>query len=120
MEYGGALLALFGGVTYRGPLKGIIAAERMLGLKPDPIRRLAARGVAVSEDARRHGVWRCPAGAVWRRDISRSTQGYHRRGAHAWTEAGPDPPARGARRRGLRGRQTPWSMAVPCWRCLAA
>ena len=40
MEDGGLLLALFGGVAYRGPLIAMIAAEHMLGLKADPIRRL--------------------------------------------------------------------------------
>src|SRR3982075_1923173 len=53
MEDGGLLLALFGGVAYRGPLIAMIAAERMLGLKADPIRRLGALGVAVTEDAKR-------------------------------------------------------------------
>jgi poly(A) polymerase len=53
MEDAGLLLALFGGVTWRGPLMAMIAAERMLGLKPDPIRRLGALGVVVTEDARR-------------------------------------------------------------------
>ena len=47
------LLALFGGVAYRGPFIAMIAAERMLGLKADPIRRLGALGVAVTEDAKR-------------------------------------------------------------------
>src|SRR6266403_1695378 len=53
MEDGGLLLALFGGVAYRGPFIAMIAAERVLGLKPDPIRRLGALGVAVTEDAKR-------------------------------------------------------------------
>lgn len=53
MEDGGLLLALFGGVAYRGPFIAMIAAERMLGLKADPIRRLGALGVAVTEDAKR-------------------------------------------------------------------
>ncbi len=53
MEDGGLLLALFGGIAYRGPFAAMIAAERMLGLKPDPVRRLGALGVAVTEDARR-------------------------------------------------------------------
>jgi poly(A) polymerase len=56
MEDGGLLLALVGGVTYRGPLVAMIAAERMLGLKPDPIRRLGALGVAVTEDAKRLAI----------------------------------------------------------------
>jgi poly(A) polymerase len=56
MEDAGLLLALFGGVTWRGPLMAMIAAERMLGLKPDPIRRLGALGVVVTEDARRLAI----------------------------------------------------------------
>src|SRR3979411_2334318 len=56
MEDGGLLLALFGGVAYRGPFTAMIAAERMLGLKPDPIRRLGALGVAVAEDAKRLAI----------------------------------------------------------------
>jgi poly(A) polymerase len=35
------------------PVAAMIAAERLLGLKPDPIRRLAALAVAVTEDAKR-------------------------------------------------------------------
>ena len=53
MADGGLLLAILGGVTYRGPLAAMISAERTLGLAPDPIRRLAALAVSVSEDARR-------------------------------------------------------------------
>jgi poly(A) polymerase len=56
MQDGGLLLALFGGVAYRGPLIAMIAAERMLGLKADPIRRLGALGVAVTEDAKRLAI----------------------------------------------------------------
>jgi len=53
MADGGFLLLIFGGVTYTGPFAAMIAAEAMLGLTPDPIRRLAALAVAVTEDARR-------------------------------------------------------------------
>jgi tRNA nucleotidyltransferase/poly(A) polymerase len=56
MEDGGLLLALFGGITYRGPLVAMIAAERMLAWRPDPVRRLGALGVAVIEDARRLAI----------------------------------------------------------------
>jgi poly(A) polymerase len=49
----GLLQAIFGGVTYTGPLAAMISAERMLGLAPSPVRRLAALSVAVTEDARR-------------------------------------------------------------------
>ncbi len=53
MVDGGLLLPIFGGVAYTGPLVTMIAAERALGLAPDPVRRLAALAVAVTEDARR-------------------------------------------------------------------
>src|SRR5258708_25834039 len=53
MADGGLLLAIFGGVAYTGPLSAMISAERMLGWKPDAIRRLAALAVAVTEDAKR-------------------------------------------------------------------
>jgi tRNA nucleotidyltransferase/poly(A) polymerase len=53
MADGGLLLPIFGGVTYTGPLMSMISAERLLGLKPDPVRRLGALAVAVTEDARR-------------------------------------------------------------------
>jgi tRNA nucleotidyltransferase/poly(A) polymerase len=53
MGDGGLLLSLFGGIAYAGALAGMIAAERALELKPDPIRRLAALAVAVTEDAKR-------------------------------------------------------------------
>jgi poly(A) polymerase len=47
------LLPILGGVAYTGPLGAMISAERMLGWKPDAIRRLAALAVAVTEDAKR-------------------------------------------------------------------
>jgi poly(A) polymerase len=50
---GGLLLQIFGGIVYAGPFAAMIAAERALGRKPDPIRRLGALAVAVTEDARR-------------------------------------------------------------------
>ena len=53
MEDGGLLLTILGGVAYRGPLAAMIVAERALELAPDPIRRLAALAVSVTEDARR-------------------------------------------------------------------
>jgi poly(A) polymerase len=56
MADGGFLLSIFGGVAYTGPLKMMIAAERLLGLAPDPVRRLGALAVAVTEDARRIAV----------------------------------------------------------------
>jgi poly(A) polymerase len=53
MSDGGLLLPILGGVAYTGPFATMIAAERALGLKPDPVRRLGALAVAVTEDARR-------------------------------------------------------------------
>ena len=53
MTDGGLLQMVFAGVTYTGTFAAMIAAERMLGLKADATRRLAALGVAVTEDARR-------------------------------------------------------------------
>ncbi len=53
MTDGGLLLPILGGVAYIGPFAAMIAAERLLGLKPDPVRRLGALAVAVTEDARR-------------------------------------------------------------------
>ena len=53
MADGGLLLPMFGGVAYTGPFAAMIAAERLLGLAPDPVRRLGALAVAVTEDARR-------------------------------------------------------------------
>jgi poly(A) polymerase len=53
MAEGGLLLPILGGIGYTGPFAVMIAAERLLDLKPDPIRRLAALAVAVTEDARR-------------------------------------------------------------------
>ena len=53
MADGGLLLPIFGGVAYTGPFAAMIAAERMAGLEPDPVRRLGALAVAVTEDARR-------------------------------------------------------------------
>jgi poly(A) polymerase len=56
MTDAGLLLPIFGGIAYLGPFSRMIAAERLLGLQPDPIRRLAALAVAVTEDARRIAV----------------------------------------------------------------
>src|SRR3954465_9630656 len=49
----GVVLPIFGGVVYLGPLARMISAERLLGLKPDPVRRLGALAVAVTEDPKR-------------------------------------------------------------------
>jgi poly(A) polymerase len=56
MTEGGLLLQILGGVAYTGPFAAMIAAEQVLGLKPDAVRRLAALAVAVTEDARRLGA----------------------------------------------------------------
>ena len=53
MADAGLLLTIVGGVTYVGPFAAMISAERALGLAPDPVRRLAALAVAVTEDAKR-------------------------------------------------------------------
>ncbi len=53
MVEGGLSLPIFGGVAYTGPFAALIGIEQALGLSPDPIRRLGALAVAVTEDARR-------------------------------------------------------------------
>jgi tRNA nucleotidyltransferase/poly(A) polymerase len=53
MADGGLLQRIFGGVAYVGPFAAMISVERVLGLAPDPVRRLAALAVAVTEDAKR-------------------------------------------------------------------
>src|SRR3984885_5893350 len=56
MADGGLLLSIFGGVAYTGPFAAMVAAEHSLGLEADPVRRLGALAVAVTEDARRLAV----------------------------------------------------------------
>jgi poly(A) polymerase len=53
MADGGLLLAVLGGVAYLGAFTAMIGAERTLGLDADPVRRLGALAVAVTEDAKR-------------------------------------------------------------------
>jgi poly(A) polymerase len=53
MADGGLLLPILGGVAYTGPFAAMAAVEQALGLAPDPIRRLGALAVAVTEDAKR-------------------------------------------------------------------
>jgi poly(A) polymerase len=53
MVDGGLSLPIFGGIAYTGPFAAIISIEQALDLSPDPIRRLGALAVAVTEDARR-------------------------------------------------------------------
>ena len=55
MADGGLLLPIFGGVAYTGPFARLISIEHALELVPDPVRRLGALAVAVTEDARRLG-----------------------------------------------------------------
>jgi poly(A) polymerase len=55
MTDGGLLLLILGGVAYPGTFAAMIAAEQALGLGPDPVRRLGALAVAVTEDAKRLG-----------------------------------------------------------------
>jgi poly(A) polymerase len=49
----GLMTSILGGVAYLGPFAAMVEAESELGLTPNPIRRLAALAVAVTEDARR-------------------------------------------------------------------
>jgi poly(A) polymerase len=53
MNDGGLLLPVLGGVAYHGPFAAMIAVERVLGIPADPMLRLGALAVAVTEDARR-------------------------------------------------------------------
>src|SRR3984893_745189 len=53
MAVGGLLLPILGGIGYTGPFAAMISVERLLGLKPDAVRRLGALAVAVTEDAKR-------------------------------------------------------------------
>jgi len=53
MTDAGLLPAIFGGVAYTGTFAAMISVERMLGFAPDPMRRLGALAVAVTEDAKR-------------------------------------------------------------------
>ena len=53
MADGGLLLPIVGGVTYTGPFAAMIAAEQVLGLDANAMRRLGALTVAVTEDAKR-------------------------------------------------------------------
>ena len=110
MADGGLLLPVFGGVAYIGPFAAMIAAERMLGLKPAAVRRLGALAVAVTEDAKRvamrlrlsnaetkaldsmgHRWWRLAGmdGAIARRRLYRLGEARYRdRLMLAWARAG--------------------------------
>src|ERR1700736_2025906 len=56
MADGGLLQAILGGVTYAGPFLAMMAAERVLGLPPDPRRRLGALAVAGTGDPHAGGA----------------------------------------------------------------
>jgi len=115
MADGGLLLPIFGGIAYIGPFAAMVAVERSLGLKADPVRRLGALAVAVTEDARRlatrlrltnsetrtldsmgHRWWRL-AGmdeATARRRLYRlGADRYRDRLMLAWARAGADTPS---------------------------
>ena len=53
MADGGLLLRVLGGVSYLSSFEMMAKVEAAAGLSPDPARRLAALGVAVTEDAER-------------------------------------------------------------------
>jgi poly(A) polymerase len=53
MADAGLLLPILGGIAYTGPFAAVISVERTLGFAPDPVRRLGALAVAVTEDAKR-------------------------------------------------------------------
>jgi poly(A) polymerase len=53
MDESGLLTPVLGGVAYHATLDAMIAAEQALALPPDPVRRLGALAVAVTEDAAR-------------------------------------------------------------------
>jgi tRNA nucleotidyltransferase/poly(A) polymerase len=53
MADAGLLLTIFGGIAYTGPFAAMISLERSMGLNAEPMRRLGALGVAVTEDAKR-------------------------------------------------------------------
>ncbi len=53
MDDAGLLLRLTAGVAFHGAFAAMIAAERELRLEADPVRRLGALTVAVTEDAKR-------------------------------------------------------------------
>ena len=47
------LLPIFGGVAYTGPFAAMIVGRAYAGTGAEPVRRLGALAVAVTEDARR-------------------------------------------------------------------
>jgi poly(A) polymerase len=119
MADAGLLLQIFGGVVYTGSFAAMIAAERWLGLRPDPVRRLGALAVAVTEDAKRlalrlrlsnaetrmldsmgHRWWRLAAmddATAQRRLYRLGEMRYRDRLMLAWARAGADAEAASAR-----------------------
>lgn len=112
MAEGGLLLSVLGGVSYLGTFAAMVQAEGALDLPPDPVRRLGALAVAVTEDAKRlaqrlrlsnaeakrldsmgHRWWRL-AGmdeAIARRRLYRlGAPRFHDRMMLAWARAGRD------------------------------
>jgi len=110
MTDAGLLSVILGGVAYTGTFAAMIAVERLLGLAPDPMRRLGALAVAVTEDTKyvparlrltnaqtraldpiRHRWWRL-AGmdeATARRRLYRlGEEAYRNRLLLAWARAG--------------------------------
>jgi len=53
MAEGGLVQAIIGGIVYTGSFAAMIDVERLLDLPANPVRRLGALAVAVTEDARR-------------------------------------------------------------------
>jgi poly(A) polymerase len=53
MAEAGLLEEVLGGVPYLAGVANVIAVEAVLGLEPDPLRRLAGLAVSVTEDAER-------------------------------------------------------------------
>ena len=112
MGDGGLLLAVTGGVSYRGAFAAMIDAESELGLASDPMRRLGALCVAVTEDAKRlsarlrltnaetktldsmgHRWWRLAAmdESIAKRRLYRLGEARYRdRNMLAWARAGRD------------------------------
>ncbi len=122
MDDCGLLMRITGGVAYHGPFARMIEIEQALGLAADPMRRLGALAVAVTEDAKRlsqrlrlsnaeakqidsmgHRWWRLGSMSeeVARRRIYRlGAERYRDRIMLAWARAGRD-------------------YASPCWHELA-
>ena len=86
MADGGLLLPVLGGVAYLGPFAAMIAAERRLALQPDPVRRLAALAVAVTETP---SGWRCACGCPMRRPRRSIPWAIAGGGLVAWTRRPP-------------------------------